>query len=100
MKLQFYIFAILVASFILLTKQEVSSEEKNDTNIKELSSLLPLIEAIINDPEFLEFPKRMQINILLRIYEILSNFQKSNSENEKHHENEQEWHKVKHVISQ
>ena len=73
MKLQFCILVIIVASFISLTKQETDPVAKP-------SNLLSLVEAIINDPEFLALTNRQQIQILLRIYLMLENFLKSNYE--------------------
>ena len=63
------------------------------------NNLLSLIEAILNDPEFLALSNRQQMQILLRIYVMLENYLKSPNQNENETKDEQEWNEVANIIS-
>lgn len=105
MKIPFdvYMSVILLSTFVLSTRQKAIDGEKmtKTSSVVEQpnNNLLSLIEAILNDPEFLALSNRQQMQILLRIYVMLENYLKSPNQNENETKNEQEWNEVANIIS-
>jgi hypothetical protein len=105
MKIPFdvYMSVILLSALVLSTSQEAVGGEKMGKSIVVVAqpnnNLLSLIEAILNDPEFLALSNRQQMQILLRIYVMLENYLKSRNQDENEKEKEREWNEVANIIS-
>ena len=64
-------FAVTIESHPLNGMQQNNKDSFEDKNGETTSSLMNILDAIVNDPEFLQLESRQQLRLLMIIYDML-----------------------------